>query len=73
MAEYYKTCTKATPIIHSVNTSSATSTLTDAMLEFDKHCKTLLSDNLKEGWLSELGRYLNTMQQDVKKDMDIVE
>jgi len=32
------------------------------MLEFDKHCETLLSDNLEEGWASELGRYLNMMQ-----------
>ena len=53
--------------------SSATSTSADAMLEFDKHCETLLSDNLEEGWASELGRYLNTMQWDVKKDTDIVE
>ena len=57
----------------STNTSSATSTLADAMSEFDKHCKTLLSDDLEEGWASELGCYLNTIQWDVKKDMDIVE
>ena len=73
MAEYYKTRRKATPIIPSANSSSATSTLADAMSEFDKHRETLLSDDLEEGWASELGRYLNTMQRDVKKDTDIVE
>jgi len=63
MAEYYKTRPKAAPIVPSMNaSSSATSTSADAMLEFDKHCETLLSDNLEEGWASELGRYLNTMQ-----------
>ena len=73
MAKYYKTHTKATPIVPSMNTSSATSTSADAMSEFDKHCETLLSDNLEEGWASEPGCYLNMMQWDVKKDMDIVE
>ena len=73
MAEYYKNCTKAAPIVPSANTSSATSTSTDAMSEFDKHCETLLLDNLEEDWASELGCYLNTMQKDVKKDTDIVE
>ena len=62
MAKYYKTCTKAAPIVPSANTSSATSTSADAMSEFDKHHETLLSDNLEEGWASELGHYLNTMQ-----------
>jgi len=56
MAEYYKTCPKATPIVPLVNaSSSSTSTLADAMLEFNKHRETLLSDNLEEGWASELG------------------
>ena len=62
MAEYYKTHTKAAPIIPSANTSSATSTSADAMSEFDKHHRTLLSDDLDEGWASELGCYLDTMQ-----------
>jgi len=74
MAEYYKTHPKAAPIVPSVNaSSSATSTSADAMSEFDKHRETLLLDDLEEGWASELGRYLNTMQRDVKKDTDIVE
>ena len=40
--------------------------------EFKKHRETLLSDDAKEGWAPELRRYLKTMQQDVKKDTDIV-
>ena len=43
------------------------------MSEFDKHRETLLSDDLEEGWASELRRYTGTMQRDVKKDTDIVE
>jgi hypothetical protein len=39
---------------------------------FDKHRRTLLMDNTK-GWASELRRYLDTMQCDVKKDTDLVE
>jgi len=41
--------------------------------EFDKHRESLLSDDLEEGWASELRRYLGTMQRNVKKDTDIVE
>jgi len=43
------------------------------MSEFDKHRETLLSNDLEEGWASELRRYTSTMQRDVKKDTDIVE
>ena len=77
MAAYYKNCPSTAPIVPSANTSSATSTSTlalgHAMSEFNKHRETLLSDDLEEGWASELCRYLNTMQRDVKKDTDIVE
>ena len=41
--------------------------------EFDKHCETLLSEDVEDGWASKLRRYLATMQRDVKKDTDIVE
>ena len=44
---------------------------TEAISEFNKHHGTLLSDDT-EGWALELGHYLGTMQQDVKKDTDIV-
>src|SRR5271168_514478 len=41
--------------------------------EFDKHRESLLSDDLEEGWASELRRYLGTMQRNVTKETDIVE
>ena len=66
MAVYYKNCPSSALIVPSANPSSATSTSTSAtghaMSEFDKHHKTLLSDNLEEGWASELCCYLNTME-----------
>jgi hypothetical protein len=37
------------------------------MSEFDKHRETLLSDDVEDGWASELRRYLATMQRDVKR------
>lgn len=41
--------------------------------EFDKHCKQLLTDDVQEGWVSELCCYLSTMQGNVTKDTDLVE
>jgi hypothetical protein len=41
--------------------------------EFDKHRETLLSDDVEEGWASELRRYLGTTHRAVKKDVDLVE
>jgi hypothetical protein len=77
MAVYYKNHLSTAPIVPFANASSATSTSTSApghaMSEFDKHRETLLLDDLEEGWASELCRYLNTMQRDVKKNTDIVE
>lgn len=43
------------------------------MSEFDKHRETLLSDDMEEGWASELTRYLSTMQWEVTKHTDIIE
>ena len=75
MAEYYHNRPLTAPIVPAVNASSATSTLlaAHAMSEFDKHRETLLSNDLEEGWASELRCYTSTMQRDVKKDTDIVE
>jgi hypothetical protein len=39
--------------------------------EFDKLRETLLTDDMEEGWASELRRYLSTMQQDVSKKTDL--
>jgi hypothetical protein len=41
--------------------------------EFDKLRETLRTDDLEEGWASELRRYFGTMQRDVSKDTDLVE
>jgi len=74
MAAYYKNCPSTAP---SANAPSAASTSTSApghaMSEFDKHHERLLSDDLEEGWASELCHYLNMMQWDIQKDTDIVE
>ena len=67
MAEYYRTCPSvaATPITDP-NPSITVS-------NFDKHRESLLSNEVEEGWVSELHRYLETIQHDLKKDVDIVE
>lgn len=73
MAEYYNNRPSMAPIVPTANASSATSTSAHVLSEFDKHHETLLSEDLEEGWASELCRYTSTMQRDVKKDTDIVE
>jgi hypothetical protein len=74
MAEYYKNRTCGTST-NTVNVDMETDGGGDAieMSEFDKHRETLLMDDAKEGWASELRRYLGTMQRDVKKETDLVE
>jgi hypothetical protein len=69
MAQYYNTCPS---VIAVPNVSDEGEVATEAILEFDKHRKTLLSDDTEEGWASELRHYLKTVEQ-VKKDIDIVE
>jgi hypothetical protein len=44
-----------------------------ALSDFDKHRKTLLSQEIEEGWASELRRYLGGMQDDITKDTDIID
>jgi hypothetical protein len=73
MANYYKTRHTANLIISNEAEDNSASTYTPALSEFDKHRKTLLSDDLEEGWASELRRYLGKVQQDVEKDTDIIE
>jgi len=74
MAEYYKTrpYTVAIPD-RSAENGNPKSKEARTLSEFDKHRKTLLSEDAVEGWASELRRYLITMQRDVEKDTDIVE
>jgi hypothetical protein len=72
MAEYYNNRTSSTAVnVNSDMGSEGNATV--EMSEFDKHRETLLMDDAKEGWASELRRYLGTMQRDVKKDTDLVE
>ena len=68
MAEYYRTrpSVAANPITTNPDPSITLS-------EFDKHRETLLLNEVEEGWVPELRRYLETMQRDIKKDADIVE
>lgn len=61
------------PTVVSDSTGAATSTETAYISEFDRQRKALLSDDLEEGWASELRRYLGVVQRDVKKDTDLVE
>jgi hypothetical protein len=68
MAEYYST---RPPIAPTPVTSDPDPSIT--VSDFDKHRETLLADDIEEGWVSELRRYLETMQRDIKKDTDIVE
>ena len=54
------------------NASDKGEVASEDTLEFDKHHKTLVSDDTEEGWASELCCYLKTMQWNVKKDTNIV-
>ena len=69
MAEYYSTRPPVAP------TSTITSDLESSInvSEFDKHRETLLSNDVEDGWVPELRRYLEIMHRDIKKDSDIVE
>ena len=72
MAQYYRCCPLAIPLAP-VENAAPTQEAQHTQSEYDKHRETLLYNDLEEGWASELRRYLGTMQQDVKKDTDIVE
>src|SRR5271155_403658 len=73
MIQYYKTRpTPEDPNIPSED-EDPTHLICNDVSEFDKHRESLLSDDLEEGWASELRRYLGTMQRNVKKDTNIVE
>ena len=71
MYKYYQS--RPSTVNRSAQTQATTSSETATLSEFDKHRETLLSEDMEEGWASELRRYLGTMQQDVTKQTDIVE
>lgn len=72
MAQYY-VCRLTAPSFTPVSKAVEPSNDISKMSEFDKHRESLLSDDAEEGWASELHRYLGTMQQNVKKDTNLVE
>src|SRR5271155_1138441 len=73
MAQYYKIRTDESVVLNIADASIRPSEGLSTITEFDRHRKTLLAEDATEGPASELRRYLATMQQEVKKDTDIVE
>ena len=84
MAEYYKNRPSATTLDpsrpevigdDSDSNGAAMSTKTPSVYisEFDRQHEALLSDDLDEGWASELRCYLSVVERDVNKDEDLVE
>lgn len=70
MEEYYKTRTRAEPVL---TTNPLTSTAAeDQMSEFDRHRQSLITEDEDEGWKAELRRYLKSVPAEVTKDTDIV-
>lgn len=71
MAEYWKTCPRATV---DTQTTSATQTSNAAHLsDFNRHRQTLLSRDEDQGWQAELQHYWKDISANVSKDTDIVE
>ena len=74
MAQYYKNCPAASdPLAAGVGIVTNDAAPAPILSEFDKHRKQLLTDDVQEGWVSELHHYLSTMQGDVMKDTDLIE
>jgi len=72
MALYYKNWPLAATCVSSSQVDSSACNNAPTLSEFDKHCESLLSNDSEESWASELWHYLGDMEQDVKKDMDIL-
>jgi hypothetical protein len=73
MAEYYSHRDPSTPSQRPNRADPAANSDGPTLSEFDKLHETLLTDDIEEGWASELRRYLGIMQRDVTKDTDLVE
>jgi hypothetical protein len=73
MAEYYSLRSPPSPSKQLNRISPAATSDGPALSEFDKLRETLLTDDVEEGWASELRQYLGSMQRDVTKDTDLVE
>lgn len=75
MAEYYDHRDPSIPRRQAshANPTANSDASGPTLSEFDKLRETLLTDDLEEGWASELRRYLGSMQRDVTKETDLVE
>jgi hypothetical protein len=73
MAQYYKDRPSAPPQQPNLGNLIDLTADTPTLSEFDKLRQTLITDDIEEGWSSELRRYLGTMQRDVTKDTDLIE
>jgi hypothetical protein len=72
MAQYYADRPSVTRQTLATRESSVSADA-PVLSEFDKLRETLLTDDIEEGWSSELRRYLSTMQREVTKDTDLIE
>lgn len=72
MAQYYENQLPA-PSINKFAGNPLSSMEAHVLLEFNKHCKTLLAENAQEGWASELHCYLSTMERNMMKETDLIE
>ena len=72
MAQYYNQCPVMIMIPQPANPENPTAEI-HVLLEFDKLCEMLLTNDTVEGWASELHHYLNTMQRNVTKETDLIE
>jgi hypothetical protein len=73
MAQYYKDRPSKTPLGQLNKTPAEDATQAPVQSEFDKLRESLLTDDMEEGWASELRRYLGRMERDVTKETDLVE
>ena len=73
MAEYYSHRGPSAPSQKLNRADAAANSNGPDLSEFDKLRETLLTDDVEEGWASELRRYLGSMQREVTKDTDLVE
>lgn len=65
MAEYYNCLSTLQQRAVHVGGAATVDPGAPALSEFKKLCESLLTDDMEEGWASELRRYLSTMQRDV--------
>ena len=72
MCQYYKDRLSASVSQTNKNPTKCT-TRAPVLSEFDKLRESLLTDDVAEGWASELRRYLGRMERDVTKETNLIE